>query len=126
MCLYNNKDPIPLRKRQDVVYLLRCINCPNPGAFYIGQTKRCLHIRLSEHDRDCKKNVKTTALAAHSTDHGHKFDLDNVKVLATENNTNKRLILEKCYIRAFGVSAINFQRDSENLSRVYDAVFSKD
>ena len=46
--LVKPKNPVPLLKRSDVVYQVRCSDCP---ISYIGETKRHLKIRIEEHKR---------------------------------------------------------------------------
>jgi hypothetical protein len=40
------KDRIPCELRSHVVYLYKCQCC---GALYVGQTRRHIHTRISEH-----------------------------------------------------------------------------
>ena len=42
----NLKSPVPLLNKINVVYKINCMDC---NEFYIGRTKRNLHIRLKEH-----------------------------------------------------------------------------
>lgn len=125
-CLYNNKDTIPSFSRQNVVYAVKCLNCPDPpGSYYIGQTCRKIKIRLSEHERDVKNKNNNTGLSTHCVANSHKFDLDKFRILATEPITTKRLLIEMCFIRSYGESAVNFHRDSDTLSRAFDALISR-
>lgn len=122
--LYNNKDPITVKNRHNVVYVLKCRDCPPPGAVYVGQTGRKLSIRMYEHDYSVRKSKRSTALSIHCIDNDHTFDFDNVEILSFEPNYNKRTTSEKCYIKLFGNRSINFHTDCEGLSGIYDGIIS--
>ena len=61
------KDPVDPRKQDGVVYKIPC-EC---GKVYIGETGRCMHERIKEHDRDIRlSRTQTTALFEH--EHANK------------------------------------------------------
>jgi len=48
------KDTLPLGLNKNVIYKLNCKNC---DVSYVGQTKKRLNIRASEHKKDINKQV---------------------------------------------------------------------
>jgi len=72
------------------VYKISCKNC---DAIYVGQTKRKLNIRISEHrNRINRKSTNITVITEHRLRHNHDFDWLNVKIL-----DNERFFLKKNY-----------------------------
>ena len=62
--LVHPKDSIPMEERKGVVYSIPCTDCPK---VYIGQTGRCLKLRLKEHHRALKNgDVAASAVAEHT------------------------------------------------------------
>jgi len=56
---------------------------------------------IKEHEKAIRNNSNTTyATASHAKNTGHNFDTSNPTILARENNWNKRLWLEACYIKS--------------------------
>jgi hypothetical protein len=88
---------------KDVIYQVPCKDC---NAVYIGQTKRQVQKRFTEHQRAIKKpkNKKELALlendknysriALHAKKENHKFDWENACVVLFEKNRLKRTALE--------------------------------
>lgn len=90
------KDPIPMTRKSNLIYRIKCKNCPSE---YIGMTSRqTLHRRITQHKNDQKnaiaKRIAKTALCDHVVEKGHHFDLDNTKILETNNNYCKLKTLE--------------------------------
>ncbi|EFN74754.1 hypothetical protein EAG_01936, partial [Camponotus floridanus] len=74
-----HKDPIPKLDNNNVVYGINCLNCE---AMYIGQTKRKLKTRISEHRRNL--NMKTKGqfvITDHCLDYNYAFDWDKIRIL---------------------------------------------
>ena len=71
------KDRIPKLMRSNVVYKLEC-SC---GKYYIGQTERCLKVRVDEHKKTCGKLTTVGEHCAENTT--HKIDYDNVQILGS-------------------------------------------
>ena len=80
-----DKDEIGLKC--NAIYNIPCKDC---NKVYIGQTKRYIKKRVYEHKNDYKKSP-FTALTKHQMDNFHRFDFENVKILATEKNLRKRI-----------------------------------
>jgi len=84
-CLFNYS-------KKNVVYKISCNDC---DATYIGQTKRKLNIRISEHrNQNHRKSYNTTVITEHRLRHNHDFDWLNVKILDNERFYWKRIISE--------------------------------
>ena len=112
------KDKTQKKFKNNIIYEITCIQCNKK---YIGQTCRFLHNRLLEHARSVKNKENKTALAEHATTYKHSFDFNNTKILDTENNIKKRLLLEMIYIEKEN-SSINYKTDIENLSAIYNNI----
>lgn len=95
------------RYKHNVVYSIPCKDCPIK---YIGQTKKTVNMRMTQHDAMCKKKLrlnltklksdkKDNGLAYHHIKTGHEFQFDKVKILAEEPNYWRRLIREGIEIR---------------------------
>jgi hypothetical protein len=67
------------------------------GEFYIGLTKRCVNVRISEHIRDSKKEFPTSGLSQHLKNSKH--DIIDVKLLKRTDSHKERLVYESYYIR---------------------------
>ena len=74
--------------------------------------------RLAQHKLSIKNKTEPTALSKHNIDTGHCFDLENTKILTTENNYKRRLILEMIYIK-LNPDSINFKTVVNHLSQIY-------
>jgi len=102
-------DPLPVASRPNVVYKINCQNC---DALYVGQTKRILNTRISEHRNHIRRNsLQTSVITDHHLEFNHEFDWDNVEMLDEEINCNKRLISEMIHIKK--------QRQSLNFKKRY-------
>ena len=82
-----------------VVYVISCCKC---GAQYIGETKRALKKRISEHISYIEKNIEATGL--HFNTRGHKLADMMVQVIEKVSPETKPLleIREKFWIQKFG------------------------
>ena len=73
----------------NVVYRIPCSTCVSS---YVGETKRALTIRMSEHRRHIRKNKPNKVLAIHCNNNNlkHKINWDEVSILDVEQNYWKR------------------------------------
>ena len=69
-------------------------------------------------------NANKTALVNHHHTTGHNFNFDNFKILDKEQNMNKRLILEACYIWKRRDKTINFRTDTQNINSIYTSLIN--
>ena len=98
--LGTTKDTIPIEHRSGV-YEISCSDC---DAKYIGQTRRALHTRVSEHLRSIKNREVQKAIPAHifNVNNSHKHNInsleENVKLIKTVNKSRKLDDYESLYI----------------------------
>jgi len=91
------KDHLPDYSNKNIVYKISCNNC---DATYIGQTKRKLKTRITEHRNQINsKSSKKTVITEHRLCLNHDFDWNNVKILDRETFYWKRIISEMLNIR---------------------------
>jgi len=86
---------------------------------YVGQTKNKLKDRLKKHDSDVKNKFPRTALVEHVCDTGHTFNFKDTMILENETKLRERLFLEMFHINK-SKNSVNFRRDVENLSTIYN------
>ena len=78
------------------IYLWKCDDC---HAGYIGQTKRNLKTRWSEHRREYEKDsVGISAIADHTLDQGHNCFESGLKLLKEISNPSLLDAYESIYI----------------------------
>ena len=71
------KDRTPKHMKHNVVYKLEC-SC---GKYYIGQTERCLEVRVGEHKKTCGQ---LTTVGEHCAENPtHTINYDNVQILGS-------------------------------------------
>ena len=87
------KEKPPPTSRLGVVYCIPC-NC---GRTYIGETGRCLSVRISEHKRAVQQLDRRNALAVHMADHMDHQILWEESTIKT--NWYRRKIKEAIWIR---------------------------
>lgn len=109
------RSPTEKMKQSNVVYNIPCNDC---NVCYVGQTTQYLKKRIEGHKYH-KKEV--TALSHHTKEKQHKFNFDKVKILAREENQNKRHILEMIHIKQ-NKNTINNRTDISNLSSIYSNI----
>ena len=115
--LVHPKDPVSMKERKGVVYSIPCTARPK---VYIGQTGRCLKLRLKEHDRALKNgDVAASAVAEHTWTTGHGMDLSKSTVLDCHPHTTTRCLLESWHIQS---STDNLNRERGTLLDVYTAL----
>jgi len=115
------KDHLPIEMNKNVVYKLACKNC---DVAYVGQTKRKLNTRISEHKKDIKKTSNHSVITEHRIAFDHHFDWENPKILDIEEHYQKRLISEMINIKA-QKNTINLQSDTEYLQYAYIEILNK-
>ena len=99
-----------------MVYEFACKDC---DARYIGETKRALNKRISEHRIN---NNDDLVVNVHKKKYKHEFDFESVKIRDIENNYHKRLISEMLFINSTP-NTINEKEDTY-LSKEYKFIFN--
>ena len=95
------KDPIPKFLKSHVVYQFKCQCC---AALYIGQTRRHLHTRISEHmgisPLTGKKvsHPSRSSILTHSTQTSHSISFHDFSILSSCNSPLELLIRESLLI----------------------------
>jgi len=116
------KDTLLTKNNKNVVYKLSCKNC---DATYVGQTKRKLNTRITEHKNDInKKTDNHSVITEHRIDKNHEFDWDNPKILDREKYYYKRLVSEMINIKS-QKNSLNMQTDTEHLQQSYIEILNK-
>ena len=94
------------------------------GEQYIGQTKRPLKVRLSEHKRATQQGKKeNSALAEHACGEGHVPLWNQTKSIAQVPNLGMRLVREALEIRINETSTIN-RNDGKDISGMWRSLFT--
>jgi len=76
------KDRLPDYSKKNVVYKISCNDC---DATYVGQTKRKLNTRITEHRSQIKsKSSHRTVITEHRLRYNHEFNWTNVEILDKE------------------------------------------
>ena len=122
------KDPVPLRKKTNVIYKIPCLGDGTPGSTcnlsYVGQTKQYLENRIRNHKYDLKKpndpTMHKTALLDHFQTLNHYPNFDAVSVLSTQQHYNKRLTTEALHI--YTENTYNKKRDTDDLAPVFCSI----
>ena len=71
------KTRIPEERKRGVVYEVPCKECHQT---YIGETKRTLKVRLSEHQQAVKRGDPKNGIAVHAHESSHMIDWDGARV----------------------------------------------
>ena len=86
------KQKMPEEKKKEVVYQVPCKDCPK---VYIGETKRTLKIRISEHKQAVKKGGEKNGIAVHARNNQPQHQLerstsswDSTRLLEENNGSN--------------------------------------
>jgi len=91
------KDRLPDYSKKNIVYKISCNDC---DATYVGQTKRKLNTRITEHRNQINsKSSNKTVITEHRLRYNHEFDWTNVEILDRETFHWKRIISEMLNIR---------------------------
>jgi len=111
-----HKDANNFEANNNVVYKILCKNC---NASYVGQTKRQLKTRISEHVKNITSDEsKHSVITKHMLNNNHTFDWQNVKILDYESNYFKRLVAEMIHIKSQD-NGLNSVDDIECLDSAY-------
>ena len=85
-------------------YKIPCKDCPS---VYFGETGRALSDRVKEHKRDIVNQKPESALASHVSQHNHRFDFDESRLIFKSNSLAKRHIVESALITLYQKNTIN-------------------
>ncbi|GAA55527.1 hypothetical protein CLF_108233 [Clonorchis sinensis] len=88
-------------KRNNVVYQINCNNC---NKFYVGQTGRKLCTRMKEHNAAVRRHDPLSLISIHEDQEGHKFSVENVKILAYGDTKHGGEFLEAWYSTADSIN----------------------
>lgn len=81
---------------KNCIYSIKC-ECEGE---YIGETKRPLKVRITEHKRNTKNGETTSSkLAKHAWENDHKFKWEEAKILHHESHYYKRKFVEGALIK---------------------------
>ena len=135
--LVHPKDKVDKLKNSGVVYEIPCRNCDST---YIGETKRNLGIRVSEHRRDVNQQEKKqftrstrkqstselnkSAVTDHCNTKNHLINWDNIKIVCKETNMFKRRVRESIAIRKRR-DTMNRDAGAHQLSHAYDRLLRR-
>ena len=93
--LCNHKSELP-KNSHPGVYLLQC-QC---NAYYIGETKKRVHTRIMEHEKNVFKGQwKQSGATEHAKNCPHQFEWQGASTLAIEPDYRRRKIRESLEIR---------------------------
>jgi len=88
------KDKRNVSDKCGVIYEIECNDC---NKVYIGETGKELHKRIREHQLAVRRQDNLSALYHHIQETGHTVNWENPSILAQENSSYKRKILESMY-----------------------------
>lgn len=114
------KQKMENKYKTNSIYMLTC-SCDKK---YVGQTSQYLMNRMTLHKSNIKHKTNSCTLAQHINQNKHTVDLNNVKILQTEENTQKREFIEMCYISSVN-NVMNLKRDINELSSIYANLINK-
>lgn len=132
MLFSNTKSKVDKMEKSNVVYKIKCRgdNSSTCEQIYIGTTKNKLKTRIAGHrsdirSRDSRSNFKT-ALATHCARERHTPDFDEIEIVESEQNYNKRMMLEMLHIITTPQERrMNFKTDIDNLAQSYRHITNK-
>jgi len=111
-----HKDHTEHIHKSNIVYKIHCNNC---DASYVGQTKRQLKTRTKEHFNNIKLDKsRHSVITQHILEFNHSFNWNDIKILDSEPNYNRRLISEMLHIKE-QTNGINLKKDTEFLDESY-------
>ena len=90
----------------------------------MGQTGRLLNTRVEEHKKNLRKMCNYhNVLSDHRKEYAdHDFDWNNVEILHSESNKEKREFMEMLYIKREGTYSINLKTDLVKYNGCYDSI----
>ncbi|XP_018361292.1 PREDICTED: uncharacterized protein LOC108760021 [Trachymyrmex cornetzi] len=116
-----HKDPVPNLAKRNVMYKINCNDC---DASYVGQTKRTVKTRITEHRNDIRKtNSNHSVITEHRLNFNHDFDWDKVEIVDNERFLYKRRIAEMIHIQ-LQKNGLNSQSDTEFLHHAYISILN--
>ena len=83
-------------EKTGVVYRIPCQDCK---ASYVGETKRTLQKRITEHKYAVKNNDRNNGIAVHAWDKSHRPDWEAAEILEVEPQHTRRRVLEAIWIK---------------------------
>lgn len=112
------KDPVPASRHWGV-YRIPC-EC---GLEYIGQTRRALQVRVSEHKRYVKyQQLEKSAIAKHVWAHDHRFLFDEASVFITTHSVLELDFLESTAIMKNSHQLVNDLSSTPPLSSAWKSL----
>jgi len=115
-----HKDTTDHNSKNNIIYKIMCKDC---DASYVGQTKRKLNTRISEHKRNIKQS-NLSVVSRHIIDMNHDMDWNDVRILDCESNYYKRLISETIHIKQ-QKNSLNLIDDIDLLDKAYFPILDK-
>ena len=111
--LTKTKTQPPPHTIRNVIYQMPCKDC---NATYCGQTRRPLHLRLSEHQRFTNNSKSftstdlqyTSAVAHHTHTTGHTIDFKTTHILSSLTKSSQLNSLNTLSLKSFVPHSINF------------------
>ncbi|KYM94067.1 hypothetical protein ALC62_15328, partial [Cyphomyrmex costatus] len=114
--IHSHKDHVSNMKRRNLVYKINCKDC---NASYVGQTKRTLKTRITEHKNDIRKsNGNFSVISEHRLNLNHEFDWEDTEIIDSERWFYRRRIAEMLHIKLQN-NSLNLQSDTEFLHKVF-------
>ena len=118
--LFNNliirgKDKLNKFQQTPKVYQIECKDC---DATYVGETKRELSVRISEHFDNWKLDSDKHNVVTEHRKLGYRFNWKGVKVLDTEQHYHKRIFSESFHIKS-QKKGLNKQEESNKVHPSY-------
>ena len=107
-----------------MVYGIQCSDKYNCSDAYIGETSQPLRKRVQQHCRSTNGPAES-AVYTHRKASGHKFDLEEVKILDRENRWFERGVKEAIWVRAHEPSLNRSGGVRSNLSHAWDRTIRK-
>ena len=93
--LIQMKQNIPTERKKEVVYEVACKDCDQK---YIGETKRTMKKRLTEHKYAVCRGDEKNGIAVHANKFNHSIDWESAGVLRTAQGYWNRRTLEAIQI----------------------------
>ena len=92
--LTNVKDKDEPSDRRGAVYKIKCCDCQ---ATYIGETRRNLNVRLTEHKRATRNGDINNHIAEHHLKTNHRMDWDSAECVTYSTDYYQRITLESWF-----------------------------
>ena len=85
------KDKRKTSEKSNIVYEIPCNDC---NAKYIGESSRTVKVRTHEHSLDIENRRIRNHMFVHERELNHKFNLEEVRVIAQEKRCKPRKFVE--------------------------------